>query len=104
MQSVEVDLAETVQGGPVAKLALERPLEVVEERALGQLATLEAEEGILAVALRHALHPMPELLRGDAGAVLKSSECLDQVVGEDAAEVADHGFDLQAVHARTSSW
>ena len=74
----------------MAELRLEPPAEVVEELLLGELPALEPEQRVLAVALGDALHSTAELLHRDAGLVLERGEGLDQVVRQDAAEVADH--------------
>jgi len=82
--------------GPVAKLRLELVGDPLQEQRLGQLPLLQLEQGVAAVALRHALHRRTERLHRDPGLVLEGDERLDQRCGEHAAEVGDDRLGAQS--------
>src|SRR5262249_54069350 len=104
LECLEVDLAKAMQLRAVAELGLEPPGEGVEELPLGDLTSLEAKEPMLALALADALHRPAQLLHRDARLVLEGGERLDQAVGEDTAEVADHGADRRCAAHPATSW
>jgi hypothetical protein len=59
VQGLEPDLTEPVQPGPVAELLLERPGQVLQELLLGDLAALQPEQGVVAVASDTRCIPRP---------------------------------------------